>query len=167
MLSGVSRMNGKDSPGSAPADPADHLYEERAHAAADLFGDVAVATRVREEEDVLVTVAVHHRNQSHLPVAQRVLGEQYRRGEALPGRVWETGRGILLVDVDDPALASIAPRNSKAYVCEVGIRSMMIVPLWEGGRVVGTLRVARDRGGVPYTEEDFARLQSLAALNRD
>jgi GAF domain-containing protein len=140
------------------------LCNERARSAADILGDVAVATRVGKIEGALITVAVHHRNQEHAPLAQKVLGEQYRLGEGLPGRVWQTKRGILLVDVDDPALASAAPPDSEAYVREVGIRSMMIVPLWSGGQVVGTLGLARDPGGAPYTEEDFAQLETLARL---
>jgi GAF domain-containing protein len=168
VLFGGIRVSDVYSSTSASARASPDLFDVRARQAATSIGDVAVATRVVLEEDALLTVAVHHRNSTHLKNARRVLGERFGRGEALASRVWESERGLLLVDVDDTALASVLRPlrpTSNAYLKEVGIRSMMIVPVWLKSRVVGTLGLARDPDGPPYTEEDFERLSALARFD--
>jgi hypothetical protein len=141
----------------------DGRWDAIARAAAAQLGDVAVVTRAMEKEGTLVTVAVRHKEPSRQLAAATVLGEQYRRGEGLPGRVWEAERGILLVDVDEEALALVAPPTSRGYVREVGVCSLIILPLLDGATVVGTVGVARDPGGAPYTEQDYAQLERLAS----
>lgn len=44
----------------------------------------------------------------------------------------------------------------------IGISSFVMVPLRVQGRVIGTLGLARDRHGTPYSREDQALLQDLA-----
>jgi GAF domain-containing protein len=148
--------------GSEPAQV--QRWIDCARAAAEAIGDIAVVTQVRPGEDLLVTLGVCHRDSERERAAEHVIGESYQRGQGLPGRVWQTERGILLVDVDDDALAEAALNHSNRYIREVGIRSLMLVPLYEGTRVVGTLGVARDPGGTPYTEADFDRLVDLAKI---
>lgn len=126
------------------------------------WGDVAVVTRVAPEMDELVTVAVRHREPSRQAQAEGVLGTRFKRGSGLASKVWESEQGILIVDADRGALSSIGPSTTRAYVREVGLRSLMLVPLREQGRVVGTLGVSRDEGGAPYTEADFEAFSALA-----
>ncbi|MBS2031971.1 MAG: GAF domain-containing protein [Deltaproteobacteria bacterium] len=140
------------------------LWDQIARTALDAFGDVAVVTRVVRNEGVIAVVAVCHRDPVRDESAQRVLGERFRRGQGIPGRVWESERGILLVDVDSAALAEIGPPSSRNYVREVGLQSTMLVPLRQAGKVVGTLGVARDLGRPPYSEDDFERLAAMAVL---
>jgi hypothetical protein len=128
------------------------------------FGDIAVVTRELQGEGVIVAVAVSHRDKEREALARKVLGERYQRGQGIPGRVWKTERGILLVEVDSAAVANIAPPASGSYVREIGLQSMMLVPLREGERVVGTLGVAREPGSPSFTEEDFERLLAMAVL---
>lgn len=140
-------------------------FENCARDAARAFGDVAVVTMVEDGGDCLVTIAAAHRDAERERLARAVLGERYRPGEALPGCVWQADRGILLMEVDSPALARTAPPayESKRYVKAVGLQSIMIVPIREGGRVVGTLGVARDPGHPPYTEDEFLQLEAMAS----
>jgi GAF domain-containing protein len=125
---------------------------------------VAVVTRIEPEHDAIVAVAACHRDPDRERIARSVLGKRYRRGEGIPGRVWQTERGIWMVDVDNDALWHMGYPQSQRYLREVGVQSMMIVPLWREGRVVGTLGVARDPGRPPYTEEEFGRLAVLAQI---
>lgn len=139
-------------------------WDRVAHAAAAALGDIAVVTRVVPEENVLEVVAVCHRSAELERTARRVLGERYRPGEQLPGRVWQSERGIWIVDLDNRAVVEMAMPASRRYVQDVGLQSIILVPLWIDGRVAGTLGVARDPGRPPYTESDFDVLAAMAVL---
>jgi hypothetical protein len=147
-------------------DAGDTIFHDVALEALRLFGDAAVAMRGVPEEGCLVVVAAHHRNPAHDEAVRAVVGQRWDFGDALPGRVWEAERGILISDVDRKALESILHGQAKAYVLAVGISSIMIVPIWLGGRVVGTLGVSRDPGSPPYQEQDFDRFGRLADFSR-
>lgn len=138
-------------------------WRDLARSVAEELGDVAVVTQAEPAEQQLAVVAAAHKSPEREDLAQALVGERYRRGWGLPGRVWETERGILLEQADNLALIALSQPASKRYLQEVGIRSLMWVPLRVDGQVVGTLGVARDRASAPFTEADFARVQGLAA----
>jgi GAF domain-containing protein len=144
----------------------DAVFHDRALEAVRLFGDAAVAMRGVPEERRLLVVAACHRNPAHNEAAKAIVGELWDFGDALPGRVWESERGILIPEADRNALESILRGAARAYVQAVGVSSIMIVPLWVGGRVVGTLGVSRDPGNPPYQEQDFDLFGRLADLSR-
>jgi signal transduction histidine kinase len=64
--------------------------------------------------------------------------------------------------VDPDALRQALKPEHRALAERVFIYSLMVVPLRARGRVVGTLNVARDRPGQPYTADDLALLEGLA-----
>ena len=134
-----------------------------ARAALEAFGDSAFATKVVTPDVLELVVACHIDPQRQL-VARYLLGEQFRFGQGLNGRVWQSQRGILIVDVDPAALSNMSPPSIQRYVREVGIQSLMIAPLRQGDQVVGTLCVTRDRDRPRYSEEEFQRFQAMAFL---
>lgn len=158
-------MHGGCGVGQARRVTVDARGEALARTAARAFGDVAAVGWVDAASDVLVVTAACHREPARDADVQLLLGARYRRGLTLPGRIWEAERGLLLVDVDAPALAAIAPEQSKRFIAQVGLRSLMVVPLWEGERVVGILGAGREPGQPPYTEEEFERLEAMGVLD--
>jgi signal transduction histidine kinase len=60
----------------------------------------------------------------------------------------------------------VARRDARAmylpYIEHVGLPSLILVPLVVRDRVLGTLAVARDRPGRPYTEADLHFLEAIA-----
>jgi GAF domain-containing protein len=155
-------------PGGPPAAPDravdNSIFHVRALEAVRLVGDAAVAFRAVPEEGNLVVVAAYHRDPNLLEAAKATVGQRWNFGDALPGRVWEAGRGILIPEVDLEAMESVLHGAALAYLRTIGISSIMIVPLWSGGRVVGTLGVSRDPGNPPFQENDFELLGELADL---
>jgi PAS domain S-box-containing protein len=79
-------------------------------------------------------------------------------------RVVRTGVPQLLAEVDDELLArSAADAEHLRVIRELGLRSAMIVPLRERGRVLGTLTFVSSESGPRYDEEDLGVAQELAA----
>ena len=77
---------------------------------------------------------------------------------SISGEVIRSGRAILVPD---------AARDARAYqpVVKLGdMGPMILVPLAERGRAIGTLNAARVHGGRPFTQEDVELLQRFADL---
>ncbi len=75
---------------------------------------------------------------------------------SISGEVIRCGRAILVPD---------AARDARAYqpVVKIGeMGPMILVPLAERGRAIGTLNAARLRGGRPFRQEDVELLQRFA-----
>lgn len=84
----------------------------------------------------------------------------FRRGEGVAGWVVETGRIANVVDTtDDPRFL----RSTGQQGFEIG--SILAVPLWSAGRVVGVLAVTSSRKGAFSSEdEDVLRLLGNCAV---
>ncbi len=87
-------------------------------------------------------------------------GLEIRKGEGMVGRVWETGRPLV---VEDYARWPGRLPDSRFDV----IGSAVAVPLAVGGEVIGVLLLTRDRSEAPFTPDEVetvVRLGELSAL---
>ncbi len=80
----------------------------------------------------------------------------------MAGRVVQTGQALLIpVVLPEQIRAQIKPEY-RPCLDRFGMASLLIVPLRARGRLLGTLGIARDRPGRPYTAADQLLLQNLA-----
>jgi PAS domain S-box-containing protein len=78
-------------------------------------------------------------------------------------RLLETGESELVRDVTDDALREIAPdRADRIILRELGLASLIRVPLTARGQVVGMLTLGRARDAEPYDLRDLAVAEELA-----
>jgi signal transduction histidine kinase len=88
--------------------------------------------------------------------ADELRGATFPPKGSISGEVIRSGRAILVPD---------AARDARAYqpVVKLGdMGPMILVPLAERDRAIGTLNAARVRGGRPFTQEDVELLQRFA-----
>jgi len=122
-----------------------------------------VARRTMElvEADLATVAALDPIGRLTLQVAEGAHAEELRgatfppRG-SISGEVIRSGRPIVVPD---------ATRDPRAYqpVVRLGnMGPMILVPLSEHGRAIGTLNAARVRGGRPFTQEDVELLRRFA-----
>jgi PAS domain S-box-containing protein len=79
-------------------------------------------------------------------------------------RVLGTGLAVLLSEVTDRTLAGAATDGGQLRILrELGLRSVMIVPLRSRRRVLGALTFVSDAHGLRYNEDDLGVAQELAA----
>jgi diguanylate cyclase (GGDEF)-like protein/PAS domain S-box-containing protein len=118
------------------------LFQTVVEAIARTFGYTLVSLYMLQEDDLVLQHQVgYDRVEVRLPV-----------NEGVSGRVVQTGKPILLEDVrTDPAFIGAIP----------GIVSEVCVPLYDAGRVVGTLNV-ESRDGIRLTDSDLHLMVALS-----
>lgn len=88
--------------------------------------------------------------------ADELRGATFPPRGSIAGEVIRSGRSLLVPD---------AARDPRAYQPVVKLGDMgplILVPLAERGRAIGTLNAARVRGGRPFSQEDVELLQRFA-----
>lgn len=127
------------------------------------LGDRCTIRLLSEDGQRLDPVAFHHVDESKISL----MGELYRSSpmrsdEGFSGRVFQSGEAMLIPNISQEQALSLIKREHRPYVDQIGICSLLVVPLRAQGKVIGTIIVSRDRPGHPYTEDDKALLQDVA-----
>jgi diguanylate cyclase (GGDEF)-like protein len=129
---------------------------------AELMGDLCVLRLISEDHRELDPVAFHHCNRQTAPLVEAVLASAPKAiGNDAAGRVTKTCQPLWLPEVRRENIEEIIGSGYQEYVDQVGIHSLLVVPLMSAERVIGTLWVSRDRANEPYTQEDLFFLNSL------
>ncbi|HSL59232.1 MAG TPA: EAL domain-containing protein [Acidimicrobiales bacterium] len=123
-----------------------------------VLGEVVLSVRAAFRADS-ATVLLVDADGLHLRVRASVgvdeVGVAFPLGRGIGGRVLESGRPMLVDDLDAVEVSSAALRAS-------GIRSLVVVPLLVGREVVGVVSVGSRRLAA-FTGADVARLEHLAS----
>jgi signal transduction histidine kinase/CheY-like chemotaxis protein len=85
-----------------------------------------------------------------------------RRGEGLSGKVLATESSVLLPSFIPNEMASRVAPPIASRLEELGVHSLMCVPLRSRGRTLGTITTSRFGGGQPFTADDLSLLEDLA-----
>ncbi len=128
-----------------------------------LIGDSCIVTLLLDQGRTIRTVAAEYPNPETASHVQALMEtSRPRLIELLAGQIIETRQALFLPTVTPQWIRSMTRVDHVLNLEQVGIHSLLIVPLWAWGRVIGTLGISRDRPGRPYTSDDQAFLQSLA-----
>ena len=83
---------------------------------------------------------------------------------SLAARVLASGEPVLIPEVPPGELERImAPGEQRALARELGLGSVIVVPLLARGRTLGALALVRDDGSPPFDEDDLSLAGMLAA----
>ncbi|HLN14349.1 MAG TPA: SpoIIE family protein phosphatase [bacterium] len=127
--------------------------------------DLCTVDLVGEDGRVRPVAVVHH-DPDRQPLAS-ALREGFPSdlgARRLATEVIRTGRPVLYEDATDEVLArSIGDPRTRAVMRELGCRSMMVVPLTVGNRVLGALGFMSTASGRRYTRSDLAFAEELAS----
>lgn len=130
--------------------------------AANYIGDACVATMIAEAGHKLQIIALHHSD----PEARALLRELTLSMSDLQGgiidSVIQTGEPLLIPSLNPQQREAILLPEIARYAREVGIHSILIVPIKGQGGVLGTLGMSRDKPGKPYTADDQSLLLDIA-----
>ena len=110
-------------------------------------------------------VAAVHRDPAMQPVAERLRRFPPRRGAgATARRVIETGRTIVVPEIDEPRIRGMAVDEEHLGLLRLlGVRSSMVVPLVARGRTLGSMSLVSTVAPRAYAPEDVALAEELGA----
>ncbi|HET7753202.1 MAG TPA: GAF domain-containing sensor histidine kinase [Anaeromyxobacteraceae bacterium] len=127
--------------------------------------DCCAVDLVEDVEQRRASVVVAHADPEKAGMA-RELGRRYPTDPASVqgiGRVLRTGEPELYPDVTDALLVSVAQDDEHLRICrEMGLRSIMIVPMAARGRILGVITFMSAESQRRYGPSDLAMAGSLA-----
>jgi GAF domain-containing protein len=127
------------------------------------FGCGAMVFAISAGGEFLRPIAVHEVHPEKNHGKEQAFGIRYRPGEYLPGRVWQSDRGLLIPAADSEALAQTVHPMMRPLFEQLQVHSIMFVPIRQLGKVIGVLSVARSgQQGPALTEADFTLLEAMA-----
>lgn len=134
------------------------ILDSVARRLAELLGD-ACAIRIATVDGASVELAaIHHHDERVADIARTLLQgglEPVESAFADPPGGWP-----LLVPAVDPSLLAIVPEMFHPLL--EGVRSLLVVPMRIGGRIIGTLTLVRDRTALPFTPDDATLVEEIA-----
>jgi PAS domain S-box-containing protein len=135
-----------------------------ANTTAHLVGDCCIITLVNADGNWLETAALSHKKPDVLQLMNSSYGASHNPVTVgLFGRVFQSAQPLLIKELSPADAQASVPSLYRQYLEHVGISSLLIVPIQVGEKTIGTLGLMRDRGSLPYTEDDQAMLEILAS----
>lgn len=140
------------------------IMDQLAFCTAELIGDACIVARHDEEEQLLVPVSHHYAD----PAADEFMGEIAAASPsnaqmAAAAKAASTGKPVLIPELTEIVTANRFSPDFRPYLERFGVYSLLVVPIKQKDRVIGTIGLSRDHPGNPYTLEDQTLLESLAA----
>jgi PAS domain S-box-containing protein len=124
------------------------------------IGDGCVAACM--PTDNLNIVSYHHKKLASETILNQVV---LSHGYGFDGSIEQvilTGEPILNPIVDQAQLRQIAKPDQLRYMEEVGVQSLLVVPIKGRNGVIGTISLFRDWGSIPYTIDDQIFMMDIA-----
>jgi PAS domain S-box-containing protein len=131
---------------------------------AEVIGDLSLVTLLNTGGDKLKVSAFHDNN----PTAQALLrkhfvpGFEYDHTRTLGGSVIRSGVPLLIPSITKEQLQLVTLPALQEYTEQIGVDSVLVVPLVGRSGVVGTISLSRHGGGKPYNVEDQTFLTDIA-----
>jgi PAS domain S-box-containing protein len=132
--------------------------------ASEEIGNSSILTLLNASGDKLRIAAYHDKT----PKAQALLRKfitydsEYDHSHALAGGVLKSGEPVLIPSIPSDQLKAISLPAFQKFIDEVGIESVLIVPLMGRSGVVGTIHLLRHQGNKSFNVEDQSFLTDIA-----
>ena len=132
--------------------------------AAEEIGNASILTLLNANGDKLRITSFHDTSpKAHALLRKFLIADfEYAHAHSLSGGVVRTGEPVLIPSIPTEQLKAISLPAFQEFIDEVGIESVLIVPLMGRSGVVGTINVLRHRGNPPFNVEDQSFLTDMA-----
>jgi PAS domain S-box-containing protein len=129
-----------------------------------LIGDSCVITYISEDGHRLNPMAWHHASPAALKLINSLYAlPQYQIDIGPYRKVFKSVKPLLISSTSAEYLQGLFPEGYRPYLDQVGITSLIVVPLKVGTQVIGTVGLSRDQGGKPYTDGDLSVAERIAS----
>jgi len=132
--------------------------------AANEIGDFSLLTLLNSTGDKLRITAFHDTSSTGQALLRKFIvpGSEYDPSQSLSGGVLGSGEPVLIPLISPEQLRAISLPDLQEFIHEIGIKSVLIVPLVGRSGVVGTMNVMRHGDSKPLNVEDQSFLTDTA-----
>ena len=129
-----------------------------------LIGDGCMIAILSEDEQWLEPVAWHHTNPATHQLMDTLCASWHQKVTSEPyGKVVSNPQPVLMKAITADQGKEIFPKDYHPYLDQIGISSLMIMPLTIRGQVIGVISLTRDDGGTSYNEGDLSVVERLTS----
>jgi PAS domain S-box-containing protein len=127
------------------------------------FGDWAVIS-LRADDGHVEICGARHKNPAKAPIARRLIGGHLYRDSYAEGTIaaYRTGRPQLLAHVDANTVGRAIKEEFVGDVLDLGFGTVIVLPIFAHGDVIGTITVISAGDARPYSAADVPPLEELA-----
>lgn len=131
---------------------------------AQVIGDASILTLLNSKGDKLKILSFHDSNPRGQALLRKhvVPNYEYDPSQSLAGGVVRSGEPVLIPSLPPEQLKAISLPAFQEFINEVGIESVLVVPLVGRSGVVGTINLLRHRGNKAFNVEDQSFLTDVA-----
>lgn len=139
------------------------LTQSVARMASEMIGDMCVIGLVNHDGKSYHAAAHHDADPAVVTLFGKALDEldHIPLNQGFASRVLASGEPLLVQGISLEEVLSSAVPGITEFVRQVGVASMLIVPLRGRSGTLGALALTRHRGGRPYTAQDQALLMEI------
>ncbi len=131
--------------------------------AAELIGDACVLALVSDDGEWLQPTAYYHSRLEVVALLKKIYPfAPASAKDGMASAVVQSGKPLLIPVIDQEKFFTAIRPEYLPYLEQIGISSLLIVPLRAQGKVIGTLGLTRDHVGNPYTPADQSYLEDIA-----
>jgi two-component system sensor histidine kinase UhpB len=130
----------------------------------EVIGDLSVITLLNASGEKLRGTAFYDPDPTIRAQLRKSLinTPEFDRDQGIESGVVKSGEPLLIPSIQSQQLSGFSTRALTSYVSEIGIESILIVPLIGRSGVLGTINLFRHRGHKPYNIEDQSFLVDIS-----
>jgi len=131
---------------------------------AEVVGDVSTISLLNASHEKLIITAFYDTNPTGQALLRKLLDPNtvHADDQSLSSGVIKSGEPLLIPSISAEQLQTVTLPVLREYINEVGIESILIVPLMGRSGVLGTITLSRHRGWKAYTKEDQSFLTDIS-----
>ncbi|MGE5399155.1 MAG: CHASE domain-containing protein [Ignavibacteriales bacterium] len=130
---------------------------------AELIGDASIIRLISADKKYLVPISIFHPDQKVNDLLHEIMSSEHQAIESgLTGKVLRDLEPLIISEVNIEEIKGNIRTEYLRYLGQFELYSIMIVPLWVGSQVIGTISVFRISPGRPYTHNDKTFLEELS-----
>lgn len=138
------------------------ILERLSRLGAEVVGDFCIVQQISADGTHLNAAVLSHADPSRQALLETMKDVPYPVGAGFMGRVAQTGQAAFIPEITPDQVRAGANPELWPTLEQLGIFSILIVPLRFRERLLGVVGCARSRPGFPYTADDQVFLQDLA-----
>lgn len=141
-----------------------NLTQAVAQFTSEVIGDLSVITLKENDSSELKMVAFSDTNPTGRALIRKVLvnNDKLDGDRSLTGRVIQSGEPMLIPSIDPEQLKGMTQSSMEELISEVGIESVLIVPLIGRSGVLGAISLSRHPGSSTFKVDDQSFLMDIA-----